>query len=1106
MKVTTQSSDKQIIISKLIALGLAPLPVAPFQATPIGKKTKKPIFTGKNPSYLTSGVIGAVIVTHSAYQAALPTEKELKAWFADSRTGIGCLGSHRYRWLDLDSKHFANQGDCDLALLAICPHALDGWLEQTQSGGYRLLVDCGNQGVDFTNFALTEGGDHVGELLGAGRFAVLAPTIGVSGNYTNINYGDPIPLDELAIFTTSVSQAIVEIKPSLPIAPLQGTIELFSCVTPATQSILTGNAESADKSADLTKVAKELYGWTNWLNANSINFNGSADTLINDCGEALRIDSDRIERIKKTIDALSCLPACVIKGGDESAQKKIKKLSIPLSQSEVTVASSSKKYHVQFVHLCDRHVQRILMGESETVTMALVLKVYRELKGWENAISKFAPDTVATVSIDKIIDWLCEQNHFDASLVKAEIAKVNRKSDLSPLSFSLATIKEWRCKFLEVGTADEIKNFDKEQRDSLKGRVKRILITNLKFNVQINEWFEYVDGVFVIKSKDAIHGVIRHHFKLLAVADWHLNAPAIKEQTVKEFLEEMKSGCQIALMDDPSLTNGLINLQDAVYNRYTSELLPHSQEYGFTVQLPYKWSDASTASAAPIVRWLWESLDGQIDQVFFALCFFNAIVCRRSDIQVLLQIIGKAGSGKSTFTRLAEALIGGANVQATQMELLDVDKFELSNFIGKPLILINEIDSNYKGDGSILKGLTGGDRMLNRIKHHQSRGKDFVYYGKVLITANEEFKPLRVYDDWDRRNRVLRFQKTVEKSKVRDLIENLEDGSIGGDFAPHVPAFLKLVLSISPDLVKQVLVNPETYAPSMSDIRQDSILKESSIAQWLEECVILNPEAITYIGVAKKIQRTTTHDGVSISQTVFEHNQDKFHPHYAQYCTDRGMSFTGQQRFSPDILRICNGTLKLDFVKRLNRDSIGTAIAGLELRTKFHDDIPTPIKNQLIGSGQNTDVKHDQTLANADVTDNRGVISQYKNILKEYLYDLDICNSSNTNDDHPINNSKTLLDNNLNICIGIDPTAENIGKVSVSSALKQGDVVVVDIADIEAAKYVAQQCKVALWFSEYTVERLATIHGAEMAYISNGKPVEMPICIEYLRKVGSKSV
>jgi hypothetical protein len=226
------------IVSKLLALGLSPVPVAPYQdpndtAHPFhkylhqSKKTTDPWdnsvkyepileadgllkakFTGKNPSFLKANGFPKII-EHKNYQGTLPTQEELLEWFANLQNGLGSLGSYRYRWLDLDRKHFESQGDCDLALLQICPNAQDGWLEQTQSGGYRLLIDCGESGADFTNFALTDGGDHVGELLGAGRYAVMAPTIGVNGAYTNINYGNPIPLAEINIFAGKTQKAIV---------------------------------------------------------------------------------------------------------------------------------------------------------------------------------------------------------------------------------------------------------------------------------------------------------------------------------------------------------------------------------------------------------------------------------------------------------------------------------------------------------------------------------------------------------------------------------------------------------------------------------------------------------------------------------------------------------------------------------------------------------------------------------------------------------------------------------------------------------------------------------------------------------------------------------
>jgi phage/plasmid-associated DNA primase len=764
------------------------------------------------------------------------------------------------------------------------------------------------------------------------------------------------------------------------------------------------------------------------------------------------------------------------------------------------VDTTDKKYTIDLVHLCNRRIQYVLMGDSERVTIPMIATTYKELRAWENAIAKLRPDTVPTVDINKIIDKLCRADHFNVDKVNEAIAAIDRKSALMPKcsnEYAIDLIDSWRVAFLENGSEEEKTKHDKEERVLLKARIKRLLNTNLKFNLQLNEWFEYIDGVFVLRSKDEIHGVIRHHLKLLSVADWHLRPVEIKEQTVKEYLESMKDGSRLESLDNPKFTHGLINLRDGTYDFINKELLAHNQHHGFSVQLPYKWMDAQKANASPIVKWLWESLDGQLDQVMFALCYLNAIVCRRSDLQVLLQIIGKAGAGKSTFTRLAEALIGSANVQSTKMEYLD-DKFELSNFIGKPLILVNEIDSSYKGDGAILKGLTGGDRMPNRIKHHQSRGKDFVYYGKILVIANEEFKPLRVYDDWDRRNRVLKFNTVVAKKKVRNLIENMQDGSIGGDFAPHVPAFLQLVLSIPDDLVKSVLLEPEIYAPSMTDARQDTILKESSIAQWLEECVVINPDAKSYIGMAKRNSVTTTDNGRSVTSVSFEGNQNHLHPHYAQWCIDRGITaFTGFQRFSPDLLRICNGTLKLDSVKRLNRDSTGTAIAGLELRTPYHDNIPTPIKKQLIDSNGFTN----ETLANALIQDNAEIYSRYISVLRDFLENIDITVENNNNISTPNIILESSKSNSLN-----DYGSKGLQLISNrdaldSSTLRQGDTVIVDIDDIDVARVVVSQCQVMLWITPYTIDRFETIHGANMAYISNGKPVELPIGVEFLKRV-----
>jgi hypothetical protein len=101
----------------LMAHQLPALPVAPFQdpyqyprmvaAKPErgifshvdcqwqdGKLCPKPLFTGKNPSYLDGQGIPH-LVYHHRYQKTLPSERDLRQWFANPNNGVGSLGGHQ---------------------------------------------------------------------------------------------------------------------------------------------------------------------------------------------------------------------------------------------------------------------------------------------------------------------------------------------------------------------------------------------------------------------------------------------------------------------------------------------------------------------------------------------------------------------------------------------------------------------------------------------------------------------------------------------------------------------------------------------------------------------------------------------------------------------------------------------------------------------------------------------------------------------------------------------------------------------------------------------------------------------------------------------------
>jgi len=347
---------RQATIEWLVAHSYPVLPVAPKQdayqypkvdkgdgkkswrSCPLTlKSTPFPAFTGKNPSYLDPDG-KPHLINHRHYQSKLPTADELVNWFTNPANGVGTLGGwNNTIWLDFDLKQFASQAELDQAfedILERHPELKKSWIEKTQSGGYRLATKPRTQPT-FTNFTLEVGESHRGEALGKGRFTVLAPTIGPSGNpYKIFNRNTPVEvesLESIGIYPTqkaSVNSTSVQ-KGSADVTCVEtlGSIPLKLLGNKRSCDVLQGEDISGDRSASLTTALQEWYGWQNWASSNGISIHGTPEALAHDAGEKLGIDSSRIDRILKTVDSSKCQPAAFYKGGDESCWEKIRRLN-----------------------------------------------------------------------------------------------------------------------------------------------------------------------------------------------------------------------------------------------------------------------------------------------------------------------------------------------------------------------------------------------------------------------------------------------------------------------------------------------------------------------------------------------------------------------------------------------------------------------------------------------------------------------------------------------------------------------------------------------------------------------------------------------------------
>jgi hypothetical protein len=404
-KLNPQPS-RQDTIDWLLGLERPPLPVAPAQDPYLYPKEErgdakkgifahcpltndlKPIiqFIGKNPSYLDANGIPH-LVSHGKYQKRQPTKEELDTWFANPLNGVGTLGSPKDIWLDFDVKNFTTALECKVHALAVAKQIRESsghvpTVEETHSGGWRVFA-----GVEtppgFTNFALEVGGNHVGEALGAGRFTVLAPTIGPSGKpYVAYHRHSPETKPKVANIKNVGVYQYRKSKASKPnaedttvsVSPVTSTatptststateffkkypqlrdkvFDLRDLGTDKTRDILSGTDVKGDRSDSLTTAVKDLLGWENWCNANGIKYRGDTRSLAIEAGKKMppgkgrqdEIDEERVDEILKGIDASSCTTSCEFAGkSDEGCWNRILKLAgIKASRKSKTSKASS---------------------------------------------------------------------------------------------------------------------------------------------------------------------------------------------------------------------------------------------------------------------------------------------------------------------------------------------------------------------------------------------------------------------------------------------------------------------------------------------------------------------------------------------------------------------------------------------------------------------------------------------------------------------------------------------------------------------------------------------------------------------------------------------
>jgi len=330
----------------------------------------------------------------------------------------------------------------------------------------------------------------------------------------------------------------------------------------------------------------------------------------------------------------------------------------------------------------------------------------------------------------------------------------------------------------------------------------------------------------------------------------------------------------LARPDTVPFKNGLLSIQNKT-------LEPITPENAQTWCLPYSYEP--TADCPHVKAWLLDAVDGDVDTVELLRAFLAALIRGGAYLQRFLHLVGCGGSGKSTYLRLAAALIGEDNAVSTDLKELEQNRFESASLYGKRLALITDSDK-YGGSINKLKAITGQDPIRLERKHIQQAGT-FVFEGLVFIASNEALTTTDYTSAVERRRVTVQFDKRVSESEKQKWRQ------AGGETAwlhSELPGVVNWCLAMSVEEMERLIANPpERTAQS----NMDAMRSGNPAADWLLECCTPAQNEWTGVGIKDELREKDT------GRVYFESADSKLYPNYLSWCLGNGREPLSLRRF-----------------------------------------------------------------------------------------------------------------------------------------------------------------------------------------------------------------
>ena len=178
-------------------------------------------------------------------------------------------------------------------------------------------------------------------------------------------------------------------------------------------------------------------------------------------------------------------------------------------------------------------------------------------------------------------------------------------------------------------------------------------------------------------------------------------------------------------------------LKNGIVNVHTKEFRPHSPEMIFAHKLNVNYDPA--AGCPEIEEFFRSSLDGDTPEGAEKIRVLKEFAGYTLDPGYVyakaLMNVSEGRSGKSTYARLIEAVLGSGNVSSVPLQQLDNDKFAMSALFGKRANIAGELSPKTLRNESVFKKATGQDPLECEFKGQNHFG--FHNDAKFIFSCNQ---------------------------------------------------------------------------------------------------------------------------------------------------------------------------------------------------------------------------------------------------------------------------------------------------------------------------------------------------------------------------------